>query len=87
MTPRASALHRTTSSLAPCDLASSTLPPSFLLQARNLARKGHKVVVIEAQQNLGGRSQRNYASTRDGKNVTCSPTNKLCPQGVWWYDR
>ncbi|PRW20792.1 amine oxidase [Chlorella sorokiniana] len=58
-----------------------------LTAARNLARKGHKVVVVEAQASLGGRSSRNYASTRTGQNVTCSPTNKNCPDGVWWYDR
>ena len=45
------------------------------------------MAVVEAQQSLGGRTQRNYLSTRDGKNVTCAPGNKLCPEGVWWYDR
>ncbi|KAI7842911.1 hypothetical protein COHA_003422 [Chlorella ohadii] len=54
--------------------------------ARNLARKGRKVAVIEAQNDLGGRTQRNFASTRDGKNITCTST-KQCPDGVWWYDR
>ena len=56
------------------------------MQARNLARKGRKVAVIEAQNDLGGRTQRNFASTRDGKNITCTST-KQCPDGVWWYDR
>ena len=45
------------------------------------------MAVVEAAKSLGGRSQRNYATTRGGANVTCSPTNKLCPEGVWWYDR
>lgn len=71
-----------------CDapVTRSPLPNPHPPQARNLARKGHKVAVVEAQNDLGGRSQRNYATTRDGKNVTCTST-KLCPEGVWWYDR
>ena len=64
-------------------LPSLSSPP----QARNLARQGRTVAVVEAQNSLGGRSQRNYATTRTGQNVTCAPNNKLCPEGVWWYDR
>lgn len=69
----------------PLTLAHTCTPPSNL-QARNLARMGRKVAVIEAQNDLGGRTQRNFASTRDGKNITCTST-KQCPDGVWWYDR
>lgn len=55
-----------------------------LVAARNLARQGIKVAVLEARAALGGRSDRSFVSTFNGTAIPCK--GQTCVDDKWWYD-
>lgn len=53
-----------------------------LVAARNLARDGFKVAVLEARATLGGRSDRSFVSTFNGTAIPCR--GDACVDDKWW---
>lgn len=53
-----------------------------LVAARNLARQGIKVAVLEARATLGGRSDRAYVATASGTPIPCN--GAACVDDKWW---
>ena len=53
-----------------------------LVAARNLARQGLKVAVLEARATLGGRSDRQFVATANGTPIPCKGAS--CVDDKWW---